>query len=134
MKNLPVWPENILLFYVIILVMFPSRMNGQTLCQEAGINTREMYFSHLTRENGLPSDFVMHAVQDFRGYVWIATDNGLARYDGKNITVFQSHNSNKNSIVDNYVIILKESRDSTVLNPGFYTAASNRKTFTVPLK
>ena len=73
---------------------------------------RGMSFYHLTREQGLPSDFVMHAIQDFRGYVWIATDNGLARTDGKNITVFQSHVGKNHSIVDNYVIILKETMDS----------------------
>jgi ligand-binding sensor domain-containing protein len=86
--------------------------NGQHSDQENPKPAMEMYFSHLTREKGLPSDFVMHAIQDFRGYVWIATDNGLARYDGKNFTIFQSHFGKNNSIVDNYVIVLKESRDS----------------------
>jgi len=99
-------------FVILNMALFLVMTKGQTPDHEVpGVN-RGMYFSHLTRESGLPSDFVMDAVQDFRGYVWIATDNGLARYDGKNITVFQCHDGKLNTIVDNYVIILKESRDS----------------------
>lgn len=70
------------------------------------------FFFHLTKQNGLPSDFVMYALRDFRGYTWIATDNGLARYDGRRVTTFQRAAKGGNSIVDNYVIFLKETSDS----------------------
>ena len=42
-----------------------------------------MHFSHLTRLNGLPSNRTRCVIQDFQGYVWIGTDNGLVRFDGR---------------------------------------------------
>ncbi len=38
--------------------------------------------SRLTVEQGLPSNNVNDILQDDDGYVWMATDNGLCRYDG----------------------------------------------------
>jgi signal transduction histidine kinase len=36
-----------------------------------------------TKENGLPSLHLYNIVEDSRGFLWIASDNGLSRYDGK---------------------------------------------------
>jgi ligand-binding sensor domain-containing protein len=70
------------------------------------------YYYYLTRANGLPSDRVKAVLQDFRGFVWIATSNGLARYDGLNIEVFQHKANDTNTIVDNLLYSLYESKDS----------------------
>ena len=69
-------------------------------------------FTHLTKANGLPSDRVRSMIQDHQGYIWITTDNGLARYDGKNIKVFRHQENDTSSLVDNALHGLKESRDS----------------------
>ena len=37
---------------------------------------------------GLPSNSVLDVLQDSRGYVWIASYDGLVRFDGKTFTVF----------------------------------------------
>ncbi|PCJ78147.1 MAG: hypothetical protein COA57_16275 [Flavobacteriales bacterium] len=39
-------------------------------------------FRHYTAEDGLPSSEVYHAMQDSKGYIWFATDMGVARFDG----------------------------------------------------
>jgi len=75
---------------------------------------RELYFNNLTRQNGLPSDRVYTLIQNFQGYVWIATDNGLARYNGQNIKVYNHIIGDNTSIVDNIIYALKEARDSTL--------------------
>ncbi|MCX6270263.1 MAG: hypothetical protein NTU44_03415 [Bacteroidetes bacterium] len=72
----------------------------------------KLYFRHLTRQDGLPSNRTYFALQDFRGYMWIATDNGLARYDGKNFLIFRHIQGDTTSIVDNTVFAIKEARDS----------------------
>lgn len=44
---------------------------------------------HYTEENGLPSNSVLDIVQDKEGYIWLATDQGISRFDGtyfKNFT------------------------------------------------
>jgi signal transduction histidine kinase/DNA-binding response OmpR family regulator len=38
--------------------------------------------------DGLPSSTVQKIIQDRRGYLWIGTNDGLSRYDGKTFTTF----------------------------------------------
>ncbi len=44
-------------------------------------------------DNGLPQVTVMDMVQTLDGYLWIATQGGLARFDGVRFTVFDKHNT-----------------------------------------
>ena len=39
-------------------------------------------FRHYTTDDGLASPEVYHVLQDKKGYIWIATDNGVSRFDG----------------------------------------------------
>lgn len=43
---------------------------------------QEYAVSRYTMEQGLPSDMVYEITQDNDGYLWVATGNGLCRYDG----------------------------------------------------
>ncbi len=79
-----------------------------------GQSVPPMYFNHLTRENGLPSNTIMKVIQDFQGYVWIATTNGLVRYDGHDMKIFRSVPGDKNSLVDNNIFTLLLSSDSMI--------------------
>ncbi len=38
-------------------------------------------FKHLTTKQGLPSNRINDIIKDKKGFMWFATDNGLARYD-----------------------------------------------------
>ncbi len=40
------------------------------------------YFRNFTTEHGLPSSEVHYALEDDKGYMWFATDNGVSRFDG----------------------------------------------------
>src|ERR1700685_3222634 len=44
-------------------------------------------------ENGLPQNSVHSIVQTSDGYIWLATEGGLARFDGLQFTVFDSENT-----------------------------------------
>jgi ligand-binding sensor domain-containing protein len=44
-------------------------------------------------EEGLPAEAVTGILQDHRGYLWIGTTNGLARFDGIHFTAFDSINT-----------------------------------------
>jgi len=44
-------------------------------------------------EEGLPQNSVNAMLQDHRGYIWIGTFGGLARFDGERFTVFDSANT-----------------------------------------
>ncbi|MFC5411935.1 ATP-binding protein [Larkinella bovis] len=43
----------------------------------------------LTERQGLPQSFVSSIVQDRQGFIWMATRDGLCRYDGQRFRVFQ---------------------------------------------
>src|SRR6185503_6375074 len=44
-------------------------------------------------ENGLPQNTVQSIVQTHDGYLWIGTQEGLARFDGLSFTVFDKENT-----------------------------------------
>ena len=54
-----------------------------------GLNCQNLHVTHYSTANGLPSNKVQHVVQDTFGFLWIATDNGLVRFDGNQFTTFE---------------------------------------------
>jgi ligand-binding sensor domain-containing protein len=48
----------------------------------AAQQTRQYAFQHYTTAQGLASNFINNICQDPDGFIWMATQNGLQRYDG----------------------------------------------------
>lgn len=48
------------------------------------------YAIELSKENGLPSNVVYDIHEDKKGYIWIAGNEGLCRYDGSGFKTFKS--------------------------------------------
>lgn len=61
----------------------------------------------LSENEGLPQSFISGLHQDKQGFIWIATRNGLARYDGHNFRIFQHDLSDKNSLASNAITHLQ---------------------------
>src|SRR3982074_1919085 len=61
---------------------------------------------------GLPQDSVNAVVQTSDGYLWIATQEGLARFDGVRFAVFDS--SNTRGALGNFVYSLYADRDGSL--------------------
>lgn len=61
----------------------------------ANAQLRELRFAHLSVENGLPENYAICSLQDHVGYIWIGTQNGLARYDGYEVKVYKLETSDK---------------------------------------
>jgi len=74
---------------VVLLLLAGTR----TPALDANKNLKE--FGHQTwlTENGLPQNTVQAIVQTHDGYLWIGTQDGLARFDGLNFTVFDKENT-----------------------------------------
>ncbi len=64
-----------------------------------GFNAR---FQHLFTSNGLPENTGEALLQDSSGFIWIGTQNGLARYDGISVKVFKQ-SKQPNSISNNVI-------------------------------
>jgi ligand-binding sensor domain-containing protein len=65
----------------VCLLLLSSRARGQ-----------ELLFSSLNNEVQLPSQECYKIIQDKAGYIWFSTDNGLCRYSGNKLIVFNKSN------------------------------------------
>lgn len=54
-----------------------------TLVGELPARAQQLHLVHYTTAQGLPTQEVTALFQDAAGYVWVGTDSGLARYDGR---------------------------------------------------
>ena len=61
----------------------------------------------LTVEEGLSSNTINDIVQDDNGFLWIATTDGLNRFDGTDIVQYY-HRSGSNSLPHSYIYCLKK--------------------------
>ena len=61
--------------------------------------------------DGLPSDNVEQVFQDSEGYMWFATRNGLARYDGFGMEIFKSSVRNGDLLTNNSISCLAEDKN-----------------------
>jgi ligand-binding sensor domain-containing protein len=98
LKPIPIYKVRInylyLLFWLSALT-FPVTLNS--IAQTA-------YLPHYTTKNGLPSNNCYYTLQDKKGYIWVATDAGVSRFDG---TMFENF-SVDDGLPDNQVLQLRE--------------------------
>src|SRR5215470_11804665 len=69
-------------------------------------------FKDVSPPNGSTFGQIHAITQDKRGYIWISTDRGLYRYDGKQYNVYRNDSLNENSLASNYVTALNAESDS----------------------
>ena len=62
-----------------------------------------IHFKHLSMKDGMSGNRIFDVFQDKQGYIWLATDNGLDRYDGYSFKVFTHDPGDPNSIAGNTV-------------------------------
>ena len=65
---------------------------------------------HYTTDEGLPHNVGFDLLQDSKGYMWIGTDDGLARFDGRDFKVYRSNDG----LLSNYSTTLAEAKDGTL--------------------
>jgi len=65
-----------------------------------------------TVEDGLPVNAINEVIQSHDGYLWLATFDGLVRFDGVRFTVFNTGNSE--GLPSNRIVDLLETRDGSL--------------------
>ena len=55
--------------------------------QDVHAPVRDLKFTHLTSDDGLSDNRINSILQDRRGFMWFATEDGLNRYDGNAFVV-----------------------------------------------
>ncbi len=79
------------------------------LAQEADMN-----FEHILSDKGLSQNTIHCILQDSKGFLWFATEDGLDKYDGYNFTVYKNNPMDKNSISDNFIWTMYEDRSGAL--------------------
>ncbi|HEX7061361.1 MAG TPA: two-component regulator propeller domain-containing protein [Woeseiaceae bacterium] len=69
----------------------------------AAADAPPLFLEHLTIEDGLPQATVMTTLQDSQGFVWLGTENGLVRYDGRELYRYAHSRTESGSLPGNYV-------------------------------
>src|SRR5688572_20719067 len=70
-----------------------------------------LYFNRISVQNGLSHPKVNCIIEDKRGFIWIGTDDGLNRYDGRYFTVYRHQPGNNTSISGNIINDLLEDEE-----------------------
>jgi len=86
----------------IILLVSPILLWGQH-----GKNS----FRVIGKADGLPSPLTYKVYETSDGFYWLATGNGLARFDGRQFRVFYSFFADSNSITGNIITDLEEDKN-----------------------
>ena len=79
------------LLFFIASFLLPAPFWGQTL-------NAPLRFTNYSVADGLPSNIVRNIIQDSRGFVWMSTSQGLARFDGHTFTVYNHSRADSNSM------------------------------------
>jgi two-component sensor histidine kinase len=85
-------------------------------------------YTAFTVKEGLPSNYIYRCVEDDKGFLWIATDAGVARFDGKRFKIFTT----RDGLPDNEILsIVKEKNGRIWANcfkqiPAYFDELQNR--------
>lgn len=71
-------------------------------------------FEVINTQSGLSSNIVYDVHKDQQGYIWIATDNGLNRFDGYTFEIFYHNAQDSTSISSNIVRSLEQDQDGNL--------------------
>ena len=67
-----------------------------------------LVLEHLTTADGLPQGTVYATLQDSQGFVWLATEDGLVRYDGHELIRYARLPTTRGGLSGNYVFQMVE--------------------------
>ncbi len=59
---------------------------------------QDYYFKHVKVEDGLPNNTIFSCSQDKNGFIWIGTKDGLCRFDGHQVRIFEGGYANGRGI------------------------------------
>jgi ligand-binding sensor domain-containing protein len=93
-----------MVFLIITINLILLNYNYEVKAKE------QMNFKNITIEEGLTQETVEALFQDSKGYIWIGTNDGLNRYNGYQFKVYRVEEDNKNSLVNNYILDIKEDK------------------------
>lgn len=96
-------------FYILVFAFLPKLISAQQ--SELDFAFSNPVFQNYTMKNGLASNYCYDVLQDHKGYIWIATLNGLSRFNGNAWLKFQQQNKqSKYKLPANWVVDIDEDK------------------------
>ncbi len=108
------------LIFSLVIIVIPITAKAQ--------NGGYSLFRSFTVADGLPSNHIYNCMEDNQGFLWLATDAGIARFDGKHFQTFTT----KDGLPDDEVLdIVKENNGRIWVNcfkqsPAYFDEVKNR--------
>jgi ligand-binding sensor domain-containing protein/signal transduction histidine kinase len=93
-------------YCLLIILLLPYAIFSQQQKQYA--------FTHFSTANGLVSNTVFDIVQDKQGYMWLATVDGLQRYDGNRFLTFRHSSSDPHSLPEDLIVQFYMDKDGNL--------------------
>jgi len=93
------------LILLLVFSIFPAVL----FSQDSSIR-----FGSLTTQQGLSQSTVNDILQDSRGFLWFATNDGLNRYDGYSFTVYRSDSDDPSTISSNMITSILEDQEGNI--------------------
>jgi ligand-binding sensor domain-containing protein len=81
-------------FFFIFLIFISSFIS----------EAQDLVFKSFTVKEGLPGNVTYDVIQDSKGYIWVATENGVSRFDGK---IFKNYTI-QDGLADNEIFKVRE--------------------------
>ena len=116
------------LVFLLLLSFLSSKTPAQIPATDSTAYSPEK-FEHYTLSNGLSNNRVFSLVQDQRGFVWVGTNHGLNRYDGRSFTGY-FHNKKPLNLTGSQILRLMNFGQGLIgVNPSRGFELVNTKTF-----
>jgi signal transduction histidine kinase len=79
-------------YFVFLLQCLYLLLTGHQV-QAGKVDTSRYHIDHYSNENGLPQNSVKAIAKDEYGFIWLATEAGLCRFDGQHFSLFNKFNT-----------------------------------------
>jgi signal transduction histidine kinase/ligand-binding sensor domain-containing protein/class 3 adenylate cyclase/ActR/RegA family two-component response regulator len=101
---------------ILYAICLSSIYVGETLSAQPlpARSSDPVKFERLSVEQGLSQNTVQRILQDRKGFLWFATQDGLNRYDGYDFVVYKPDPQNPQSLSENWIESLYEDRAGTL--------------------
>lgn len=101
------WVFNILLMSVLLW-----GTQDRLLADNGSV--KNLRFNRISSFEDLPSEEITQIIQDNKGYIWIATNSGLCRYDGYRIRTYKDNLFTPGILTDNQIKTIAEDHSSNL--------------------
>jgi len=90
------------LICVVFLNFLVSSVLGQASLSQTAV------FNHLSVDDGLNTNNVWAIYQDYQGFIWLGTEDGLHRYDGYSFKIYSNDPQDSTSLAGNFSMAIYE--------------------------